>query len=255
MWRTNIVTKDEALLCFWALAQFDTFTRNWDLNGILTVTRFDAFEALFSIWYPFHSTFETLLYWLFETIFSIWHPFGRHLRPYWLFETIFSIWHPFHSTFETLFIIWDPFQHLRPPSPTFETLLADIWDLIRYLRPFFSIWHHFYSTFETLFVIRGPFQHLRPFSFNIWDLYLRPALFSIWHALLAASVAHKFLSEDHLKQTNESRLRVPRHTTGRDAAGRVRQRLFCRGILWVIHSPCSLFTSVCSFVRPWGTHV
>ena len=71
--------------------------------------------------------------------------------------------------------------------------MANIWDLIRYLRPF--------SAFETLFiqhlrplifVIWGPFQHLRPSSFNIWDLigYLR--LFSAFDTLLADSAAHRF---------------------------------------------------------------
>ena len=93
LWRTNFTWRKLR-----PYRVFDTFTRNWDLNGIFTVMRFwhlnELLRPFFSIWDPFNSTFET--YWLFETLFSIWHR------------------HPFHSTFETLLVMWYPFQHLTP---------------------------------------------------------------------------------------------------------------------------------------------
>ena len=64
-------------------ANFGTFTRNWDLNGILTVTRFDI---LTNFWGPFQH--------LTPFAFNIW-VLIRYLKPF--------------SAFETLFI-----QHLRP---------------------------------------------------------------------------------------------------------------------------------------------
>ena len=116
--------------------------------------------------------------------------------------------------FDILKSFLGPFQHLRPFS-AFDTLLADIWDFIRYLRPFsafdtliiqylrpyslfealFSIWHPFRSTFETFFLIWGPFQYLRPFAFNIWDLicYLSP--FSAFPTRMADSTAKHIIKK------------------------------------------------------------
>ena len=98
----------------------ETFTRNWDLNEILTVTRCDI---LTSFWGPFQH--------LRPFSFNIWDLIGylrsfaafdtlfiQHLRPYSLFEAHFGIWDPFHSTFETLLVILRPFS-------AFDTLLAD----------------------------------------------------------------------------------------------------------------------------------
>ena len=167
-------------LCFCPWRKFDAFMRNWDLNEILTVTRFDILNELLR---PF-SAFETL--------------FIQHLRPYWLFNTFFSIWHPFGwhlSKFDTLFIQHLPLREIELiayliPFPAFDTLLADIWDLIRYLRPFSAFDTLFiqhlrpYSLFEALSSIWHPFGgHLRPFG------YLRP--FSAFDTLLSDPAAHR----------------------------------------------------------------
>ena len=213
-YRHLTVTRFDISTSFWGPFQhLRTFSFNiWDLYWLFET--FSAFDTLladswdviwgyFRIWLLFHSTFETLfvIWGPFQHLrpFSAFEtPFNQHLRLYWLFETIFSIWDPFHSTFETLLVIWAPFQLLTPFS-------FNIWDLIRYLRPFsafdtltpfsFNIWYlirhlRLFSVYETLFVqhlrhywlFETPFQHLTPFSFNIWDLIrFFETLFSIWH--------------------------------------------------------------------------
>ena len=171
------VKKVEALSCFCPQRKFDTFTRSWDLNGILTVIRFDI---LTSFWGPFQH--------LRPFSFNIWNLIG-YLRPFSVFDTLLAdIWDLFSylKPFPAFDILW--IQHLRPyllfeAFYAFDTLLADMGDLIRYMRPFlafdthfiqplrpyslfealFSIWNFFHSKFETLFVIWDRFQHLTPF--------------------------------------------------------------------------------------------
>ena len=177
---TNKVSNVEwswGLIVFLTFMQIWHFTRNWDLNGILTVTRFDI---LMSFWGPFQH--------LTPFAFNIW-VLIRYLRPFSAFDT------------------WDLIGYLRPFS-AFDTLSADIWDLIHYLRPFstfetlfiqhlrpyslfealFSNWDPFHSTFETLLSIWHPFQHLTPF----WRT--RPPIHFATHPDLWTSAIYLFIN-------------------------------------------------------------
>ena len=122
--RSQMLNEVEVLSCFWPKRKFDTFTRYWDLNGILTFTRFDI---LTSFWGPFQH--------LTPLSFIIWDLIG-YLRLFAAFDTLLAD-------------IRDLICYLRPFS-AFDTLFIQHLTLFRYMRPF--------SAFETLFI-----QHLRPY--------------------------------------------------------------------------------------------